>query len=425
MTFPAGESTLPLPVSRSISRWGQLVAAVLCMMAISSPQYVWTMFTGPLGEKFGATLPSIQITFSLLIIVQTLFSPVQGWLLERFGIRMLISIGCLLSGASWLLASMTSSLIGLYITYGIIGGVGTGIVYLGCVSLMVRCFPDHRGFAVGAVAAGYGMGAMITTVPISLYLSSSGIESTLRWFGILLGVVGVIISQFLRAPNESQYIKTQHKLSVSPEKQFTPKEMLSTPLFWLMFIMFVMMSTSGLMVTSQLATFAKDFGVAGVTIMGVAAVPLALTLDRICNGATRPLFGWVSDHIGRENTMALAFGLEGIAMIIWLMTMHHPIMFVLLSGIVFLGWGEIFSLFPATLTDTFGTQHAATNYGFLYIAQGVGSILGGPLAAMLYAASHSWYPVFTITISCDFITALLALFVLKKMRKNLRNYTKT
>jgi oxalate/formate antiporter len=385
-------------------------------MAISSPQYVWTLFTGPLTTKLGVSLAQLQVTFSLLIILQTFFSPVQGYLVDRFGIKKLIASGCVLSGLSWVLASQASSLTALYLSYGVVGGLGTGIVYVGIVGLMVRWFPDRRGLAAGAVAAGYGMGAMVTTFPISNALASVGMETTLLIFGAALGVVGLLAAQFLRQPPAE---------AVVPQAQTTksvvdlpPKQMLKTPLFWLMFAMFTMMSTSGLMVTSQMASFAKDFGMSQVMVFGMAALPLALTIDRICNGLTRPLFGWISDRWGRENTMAFAFCFEGVAMTLWLLTSDNPVLFVLLSGVVFLGWGEIFSLFPSTLTDTFGTQHATTNYGFLYMAQGIGSIFGGPVAALLHQYTDSWYPVFAVAISFDLITAALALFVLKRLRAN-------
>jgi oxalate/formate antiporter len=399
------------------ARWFQLVIGVVCMMAISSPQYVWTLFTGPLTAKLGVSLAQVQITFSLLIILQTFFSPVQGYLVDRFGIRMLVGLGCALSGLSWVLASQASSLSMLYLTYGVVGGLGTGIVYVGIVGLMVRWFPDRRGFAAGAVAAGYGMGAMITTFPISNSLQSAGMEHTMLVFGLILGVVGLVASRFLRQPPA---LLRDAALAEVPQTvvDVAPKEMLKTPVFWLMFAMFTMMSTSGLMVTSQMASFAKDFGMTTVLVMGMAALPLALTIDRICNGLTRPLFGWISDHIGRENTMAFAFLFEGVAMTLWLLTSDNPVLFVLLSGVVFLGWGEIFSLFPSTLTDTFGTRHATTNYGFLYMAQGIGAVFGGPVAALLHQYTGSWHPVFAVAISFDIITALLAFFVLKRMRMN-------
>jgi OFA family oxalate/formate antiporter-like MFS transporter len=403
---------------KSLSARGyQLAIGIICMMAISSPQYVWTLFTAPLTAKLGVSLAQVQITFSLLIILQTFFSPVQGYLVDRFGIRTLVGLGCALSGLSWVLASQASSLSMLYLSYGVVGGLGTGIVYVGIVGLMVRWFPDRRGLAAGAVAAGYGMGAMITTFPISNSLQNVGMETTMLTFGLVLGVVGLVASRFLRQPPTSQ------SMDSLPEMKQTvvdvpPREVLKTPVFWLMFAMFTMMSTSGLMVTSQMASFAKDFGMTTVMVLGMAALPLALTIDRVCNGLTRPLFGWISDRYGRENTMAFAFLFEGIAMTLWLLTSDNPVLFVLLSGVVFLGWGEIFSLFPSTLTDTFGTRHATTNYGFLYMAQGIGSIFGGPVAALLHQSTDSWYPVFAVAISFDITTALLAFFVLKRMRAN-------
>lgn len=410
--------TLEQPLAGvSSSRWHQMVIGVICMMAISSPQYVWTLFTGPLTQKLGVSLAQVQITFSLLIILQTFFSPAQGWLIDRFGLRKLIATGCALSGLSWVLASQANSLTSLYLSYGLLGGLGTGIVYVGIVGLMVRWFPDRRGLAAGAVAAGYGMGAMLTTFPISNSLKDVGMEATLMTFGLILGLVGLVASQFLRQP-PAQLAEQPVPIVGAVVADVAPRQMLKTSVFWLMFAMFTMMSTSGLMVTSQMASFAKDFGMTNVMVMGMAALPLALTIDRICNGLTRPLFGWISDRWGRENTMAFAFFFEGIAMTLWLLTSDNPVLFVLLSGVVFLGWGEIFSLFPSTLTDTFGTKNATTNYGFLYMAQGIGSIFGGPVAALLHQYTDSWIPVFAVAISFDIITAALALFVLKRMRSN-------
>jgi MFS family permease len=192
--------------------------------------------------------------------------------------------------------------------------------------------------------------------------------------------------------------------------------MLASPVFWLMFVMMTMMSTSGLMVTSQMAAFAGDFGITKAMVWGLAALPLALTIDRFTNGLTRPFFGWVSDRIGRENTMCLAFGLEGVAMALWLAARGEPLLFVLLSGVVFFGWGEIFSLFPSTLTDTFGTRDATRNYGCLYMAQGIGAIFGGPMASLLHDATGNWTSVFGVGITADILTALLAVFALKPMR---------
>jgi OFA family oxalate/formate antiporter-like MFS transporter len=304
----------------------------------------------------------------------------------------------------------------LLVTYGVLGGIGTGVVYVGIVGLMVKWFPHHRGFAAGTVAAGYGMGAIVTTFPINGSIAANGYQSTLIWFGIAFGVVGLIAAQFLKVPPVAAVEKTEPRVQPS-SASFRPAQMLKSQVFWLMFVMMTLMSTSGLMVTSQMASFAGDFGVAKMLVFGTTALPLALTIDRFTNGLTRPFFGWVSDRIGRENTMFIAFALEALAMTAWLMTRTDPVLFVLLSGVVFFGWGEIFSLFPSTLTDTFGVQHATANYGCLYIAQGIGSIFGGPLAALLREQTGSWTPVFCCAIAADVLTALLALFVLKGLRR--------
>ena len=402
-------------IEKSNQRWTQLLLGLICMAAISSPQYVWTLLTKSLSAKLGVDLPALQVTFSLLIILQTFFSPFQGKLIDRFGPRLLISIGTLLSGFSWIISSQIGNLTEFYLVYGCLGGLGTGIVYIGVVGLMVKWFPQQRGFAAGAVAAGYGMGAILTTFPISISLGSYGLEQTMMVFGGLFALVGFLASQGLKVPVNVDLQPNSTRLEQS-KRQFTSKEMLRQPLFWLMFVMMAMMSTSGLMVTSQMAIFAEDFGISQAVVFGLAALPLALTLDRFTNGLTRPLFGFISDRYGREKTMFIAFALEGVAMTLWLMCREDPLLFVLLSGVVFFGWGEIFSLFPSTLTDTFGSQNATANYGWLYMSQGIGSIFGGPLAALLYQHTQGWHVVFGMAISFDFITAALALWVLKPWR---------
>jgi oxalate/formate antiporter len=398
-------------------RWVQLGLGLIAMMSISSPQYVWTLFVAPFQAAIGATLPAIQITFSVLIVLQTWLAPLQGWLVDRFGPKFLIALGAALTGLGFVLSAQATSAWALYLAYGGLCGFGTGIVYIGIIGLMVRWFPDRRGFAVGLAAAGYGFGAIVTTFPIDAMLKSSGHRSTLVTFGFLLGAIGVCAALGLRAPRAGEVRVAAVAMPVaSSTKDHSPLQMIKTPVFWLMFAMMTMMSTGGLMVVSQFAPVMRDFGIAEVAISGMAALPFALTLQRIANGLTRPFFGWVSDMIGRENTMFIAFAMEALAVWVMLMTRGNPALFAIMSGIVFFGWGEIFSLFPSTLTDTFGTKHATTNFGFLYIAQGIGSVLGGPAAAWMHDAFASWFPVFWLIIVLDALTAILALFVLKPLR---------
>ena len=393
----------------------QLFLGLVCMMAISSPQYVWTLFTKPLMTQLGVSLTQVQITFSIFIVLQTFLSPLQGYLIETFGPKLLLAVGAVMTGLSWVLASSADTLISVYVTYGLLGGIGTGIIYVGIIGLMVAWFPDRRGMAAGVVAAGYGMGAVLSTFPVTISIAKLGYQPTLLHFGLIFGAIAFLAALGMKRPPDrwmADYIARTKKT-----EGLSSARMLKTPVFWLMFAMMTMMSTSGLMVISQMASFSRDFGIAGATIFGMGALPLALTVDRFTNGLTRPFFGWVSDRIGRERTMFVAFGLEAIAMTLWLLTRDNTVLFVLLSGLVFFGWGEIFSLFPSTLTDTFGEKHATTNYGFLYMAQGIGSIFGGPLSARLHDATGSWLSVFAVVISLDALTAVLAIAVLKPMRE--------
>jgi OFA family oxalate/formate antiporter-like MFS transporter len=415
--------TIAIPSERAAvqtSRWMQLLLGVIAMMAISSPQYVWTLFTSPLNKQLGTTLAELQWTISLLVILQTWFSPFQAYLVDRFGPRLLISLGALLSGGSWVLSAYANNLWALYFTYGVLGGFGTGIIYVGIIGLMVRWFPERRGLATGLAAAGYGFGAFFTSFPIDSMIKSSGYAQTFILWGVIQGVIGILAAQWLRTPPEDYHVDSAAPsdavAAAQAHRSYSPREMLKSPVFYLLFVMMSMMSTSGLMVVFNVGPFAKDFGVADLPVWGMAALPLSLTLSRVTNGLTRPFFGWVSDHIGREATMTLAFSLECAAILVLFAYIHQPALFVVLSGLVFFGWGEIFSLFPSTLTDTFGPKYAATNYGFLYIAQGVGSILAGPAAAFLKQQTGSWTAVFIVVAVLDAVTAILAIAVLKPMR---------
>jgi OFA family oxalate/formate antiporter-like MFS transporter len=414
------EVAAPSQIAALNARWIQLLLGFIVMMTISSPQYVWTLFVPSFQKTTGSILSEVQWTITILIVLQTWLAPMQGFLVERFGPKLLIGLGALMSGSGWIASSYIQTIWGLYATYGLLCGVGTGIVYIGIIGLMVKWFPDRRGLATGVVAAGYGFGAILTTFPIDSMIKASGYQHTLVVFGAIFGVIGLIGALMLRSPSEERM--TGEATLATKEVGYAPIIMLRSTVFWLMFVMMSMMSTGGLMVITQFTSFAKSFGITAqttVVILGMAfaAIPAALTFDRITNGLTRPFFGWVSDHIGRENTMAIAFILEGMAIFLMLQYRTDPYLLVVLSGLVFFGWGEIFSLFPSTLTDTFGTKYATTNYGFLYMAQGVGSILGAPIAAMIYEATGSWMPVFGLVIGMDVLTGLLALLVLKPLRQ--------
>src|SRR6202162_3873934 len=305
--------------------------------------------------QLGVSLTGLQVTFSIFIVLQTFLSPLQGYLIETFGPKLLLAVGAILTGLSWVLASSADTLTSLYVTYGLFGGIGTGIIYVGIVGLMVAWFPDKRGMAAGVVAAGYGMGAVLTTFPVTTSIAKLGYQPTLLNFGLIFGAVAFLAALGMKRPPKdwmAGYVARNKKT-----EGLSSGQMLKTPIFWLMFVMMTMMSTSGLMVISQMASFSKDFGIADATILGMGALPLALTLDRITNGLTRPFFGWVSDRIGREKTMFIAFGLEAIAMTLWLLTRDVTLLFVLFSGIVFFGWARFSIRDSLDSNDSFYARH--------------------------------------------------------------------
>lgn len=402
-------------------RWRQLVLGVIAMMAISSPQYVWALFVQPMLSSFNVSLSALQVTIALFSIFQCGFGPMHGYLAEKFTPRQFATVGGLFVAASWMSSAYVTSLPVLYVTYGVFSGIGTGMIYVAVVELMTQWFPDRRGFAIGMVAGSYGFGAIVTTFPIDTAIKAMGYQSTLLVFGGILGVICVLAAQGMARPPKGYMagFRAATEAKMAGLRSYTPREMLRTPIFWLLFAMMTMVATGGLMVISQIGAFAKDFGITkDVMVFGMAALPLALTVDRVANGLTRPFFGWVSDHLGRENTMVVAFALEGLAILLLLKFGNDPLLFVLLTGVVFFGWGEIYSLFPSLLGDLFGPRHAANNFGFLLIATAVGSILGGPLAALIYEQTQSWPLVFTLVSVLDFCTAGLALCVLKPMRRS-------
>jgi len=398
--------------------WPQLVIGIICMVMVANLQYGWTLFVGPIGDKYHWTKAAIQVTFTIFVLFETWLVPAEGYLVDRFGPRMMIIAGGALCGIAWALNSVASSL-GMFYFAAVIGGLGAGAVYGTCIGNAVKWFPGRRGLAAGLTAAGFGMGSAATIIPIGNMIKSSGYEHTFLTFGLFQGIVVVIVGLAIMAPSAS-FMQTAPKIAPGASRyQATPVQMLSAPVFWVMYIMFIMMAAGGLMATAQLAPIAKDFHVdkVPVTLLGITlpALTFALSIDRILNGLTRPFFGWVSDRIGREQTMFIAFLLEGIGIIALANFGTDPMAFVLLSGLVFFAWGEIYSLFPATVTDTFGASYATTNTGLMYTAKGTAALLV-PFANVAVGATGNWHGVFITAATLNIIAAVAAIVILKPMR---------
>ena len=400
------------PVS-SGTRWFQLAVGVICMIATANIQYAWTLFVPEIQDTYGWSRASIQVAFTLFVIVQTWLAPVEGFFIDKFGPRLMVAFGAIFIGLAWVINSQATTLAGFYVGAAA-GGIGVGSIYATCINNALKWFPDRRGLAVGLTAGGYGAGSAATILPIAAMIERSGFQETFFFFGILQGSLAFIAAWFLRSPNPAEVRKSSKLMQAT--RDYTLKEAMNTKLFWLMFTMFILVVTGGMMAVAQLGVIAKDLGVKEFKVdlhfFVMAALPLALMLDRIMNGISRPLFGWISDNIGREKTMVIAFTLEGIGIIALGYFGSNPYAFLILSGIVFLAWGEVYSLFSALAGDAFGTKHIGKIYGVLYTAKGIGALFV-PVGNLMMEATGTWSTVLYTVAAMDLTAAFLAIVVLR------------
>ena len=401
------------------TRWGYLAICVTCMVMIANLQYGWTLFVNPMHQAHGWSIASIQFAFAIFIALETWLTPIEGWIVDSLGPhrgpKIMVAFGGIAVALGWVIKAYANSLEMHYLG-AVISGVGGGAVYATCVGMAVKWFPDRRGLAVGLTAAGYGAGAALTVIPIRFVIDNFDYSTAFFWFGIVQGAIVLLLALLLRGPEPGEMTAAPAPKVAQSSKSYSPKEVLASPVFWLLYIMFVMVSASGLMATAQIAPIAADFKVGNeIVFWGATTLTAALIIDNLANGAARPLFGWISDSIGRELTMAIAFGLGGVSY--WLLGSlgTAPWAFVLFAALIFLTWGEIFSLFPSTCTDTFGPQFATVNLGLLYTAKGTSAFLV-PVANLIKSWTGGWHMVFVVTALMNFAVVGLALFVLKPMR---------
>ncbi len=408
----------PAEITSSGARWIQLVMGIVCMAMIANLQYGWTLFVDPIDAKYHWGRAAIQLAFTLFVVTETWLVPVEAWFVDKYGPRIVIAFGGVMIALAWILNSYADSLVMLY-AGAIIGGIGAGAVYGTCVGNALKWFPDRRGLAAGCTAAGFGAGAALTVVPIANMIASTGYQSAFLTFGIGQGLIVFILAFFLRPPSVAMPVKKKQLNLPQTKVDFTPPQVLRTPIFWLMYLVFVMVASGGLMAAAQIAPIAHDFKIANepVSLAGfqMAALTMAIGLDRIFDGFGRPLFGFISDNIGRENTMFIAFGTAALMLLTLSTYGHIPIVFVLASAVYFGVFGEIYSLFPATSGDTFGAKFATTNNGMLYTAKGTASLLV-PLASLV-SAKYGWQAVFVIAVALNATAALMAIFVIKPLRR--------
>jgi len=390
------------------------------MVLIANLQYGWTLFVGPIQQAHGWSIAEIQVAFSIFIATETWLTPIEGYIVDHLGPnsgpRLMVAFGGVLVGVAWIINSYANSLGMLYLGAAI-SGIGAGAIYATCVGNAVKWFPDRRGLAVGLTAGGFGAGAALTVIPIRLVIESHGYATAFFWFGLFQGIVLLIAAHTLRGPGPGIHLPTVRNDAVpQTTRSYTSMEVLRSPAFWLLYVMFILVSASGLMATAQVAPIAKDYGLANTTILlGATALSVALVVDNVMNGLARPFFGAVSDRIGREYTMALAFTLGAISY--WLLALFgtNAWTFVACAALIFFTWGEIFSLFPSTCTDLFGPRYATANSMMLYTAKGTAALLV-PFANVLKSATGSWQTVFMVAAGMNVLVVILALAVLLPIR---------
>lgn len=398
--------------------WVQLIAGLICMAMVANLQYGWTIFINPIDSKYHWGKAAIQLAFTLFILFETWLVPFEAYLADRFGPRPLVMAGAILIAASWIVYSRASSLGTLY-AGGIIGGIGTGLVYGTCIGNAVKWFASRRGLAAGVTAAGFGAGAALTILPLTHSLASKGYAATFFNFALIQGGVVFLAALVLKKPPKGAVVRRLNPRLIHSDLDSTPLQTLRSAVFWVMYVDFVLVAASGLMATAQLGPIANGFGIATtpVTLLGftIPALTFALSLNNLMNGLSRPLFGWMSDWAGRELTMFLTFLAEGIGILCLNKFGKDPVYFVVLAGLVFFAWGNIFSIFPALTSDHFGRKYATTNYALLYTAKGAAAFFV-PIGSIIALRTGSWSATLVIAAVANIIAALIMLLLLRPLR---------
>jgi MFS transporter, OFA family, oxalate/formate antiporter len=401
------------------NRWVQLILGIVCMASVANLQYGWTLFVLPIQHQWGWTKAEIQVAFSIFILLETWLVPFEGAIVDRIGPRWVVLAGGVCTFLAWFINSQASSLYMLYLG-GAIAGIAGGAVYGTCVGNALKWFPDKRGLCGGLTAAVFGAGTAITIAPIRSMIETSGYQHTFFVFAIIYGAIIVVVSNFLRAPSAQDAVPVGQIKVAQGTEDVPPWRAVQSPIFWIMYLMFFLVAAGGLMSAAQLAPIAKERGIADsmITLFGITtpAIVAALTAHNITNGVGRPLNGWISDHIGRANMMGIAFGIGALCLAGFGYFGTTPISFIVTDALVFLFWGDIFSLFAATVGDAFGRRYVTVNYGIMYTAKGTASLLV-PLGNLLTQATGSWHAVYAIGCGMNLVAALLGFFVLRPVIK--------
>jgi len=390
------------------NRWVQLAGSVVGMVMIANLQYAWTLFVQPIQAAQGWTLLDIQGAFNLFLVCETWIMPFEGWLIDSMGPRIFLTIAGVLCGVGWTALGFTSVLWQFYLFYAI-AGVGAAFVYSGSIATALKWFPDKRGLASGLIAAGFGSGSALFIPLIATVIERKNYQAAFLYSGVFQGIVIMAVAQILRNPGADFHaskaaVKPVHPRVRRNTEQFTSAQMLRTPHFYVLFAMFVMMSTGGLMLTAEAGPLAKEWRITA------AALTAALAMTRVANGVSRVFWGWASDRLGRETTMAIGFMLQAVCLLsVLFLGRLSGALFGVTLVLVYFTWGEVFSVFPPTVGDYFGPVNAASNYSFMYCGKGVAALIGVGLAALLHEKFGSWSAAFYGCAALAFLSGLIAI----------------
>ena len=384
----------------------------MCM--ISGVQYSWTLYANPLKDKLVVSLAAVQTAFTLSQVIQAISQPGGGFFVDKFGPKVPLFFGGAMVLVGWSLMGQVSSIPALYALYTL-AGAGVGICYGIAMNTANRWFPDRRGLASGFTAAGYGLGVLPFIPMMKTMLGGHGVGHAFAYTGLIEGVGLMIIALFIKFPGQQKGVKKAPV--VATEKDFTTSEMLKTPQFWILWICFFSVNFGGLLLVANSAPYGKTLGIAAGTMA------IAVMVQNLANGGCRPVWGAVSDKIGRYKTMSLIFGVNAVILYSFptVAAISTPA-FIVMLALAFFTWGGCYALFPPTNSDIFGTAYSAKNYGCFWAAKAIASIFGGGLGAAI-ATKFGWNVAFMITGTTSLIAFILATFVIPRMGRPVKKGT--
>lgn len=353
-----------------MKKWLVVFGAVLIHLNLGAV-YAWSLFNQPLMEKFGWAREDIVVTFSITIAMLASFTLVAGRLQDKFGPRWVATVGGILLGVGLMLASQATTLFQLYLYYGFIGGAGLGLTYVCPLAACVKWFPNKRGLISGVAIAGFGLGGLIYKPIILYFITTYGVSTAFFYLGIVYLTLVVCGAQFLSNPEKKNEIKTNVTNKEIMLKSYSPKEMLSTYQFYLLWVMYLFGSMAGLIVIS----FAVDIGME-IAHLDIAKAGNAVMVIALFNAAGRIVLGKISDNIGRINTLMIMYGLTALVMLYMSIGILNYPMFLVSVSVIGFCFGGYLSLFPSVTADYYGTRNLGTNYGFMYQAYGISAFIG-------------------------------------------------